>query len=177
MRVCQFRHDRLFSVLFMSLHSMDRQDNRRVREISQLKISISRYLNSSQKNSDLNVAEQCSPRRTRVARIKSHTQSAESAQWEAGAAWSAMEPAQPIPHAAMRETIRERHASACRYKNAIPGGSRRYARRTHFRPREVYQEQQPNFLYRRELRLDAYFRKYHDVGNIVMVLANRESSQ
>ena len=38
----------------------------------------------------------------------------------------------------MSETISERHASACRYKNEIPAGSRRSARRTHFRPRGVY---------------------------------------
>ncbi len=40
-----------------------------------------------------------------------------------------------MPDAVMRETIGDRQASACRYKIAIPGGSRRYARRTHFRPR------------------------------------------
>ena len=32
----------------------------------------------------------------------------------------------------MCETIGERHASACRYKNAVPLGSRRSARRTQF---------------------------------------------
>ena len=35
------------------------------------------------------------------------------------------------------ETIGERHASACRYKNEVLKGSRRPARRTHFRPRGV----------------------------------------
>ena len=38
----------------------------------------------------------------------------------------------------MSDTIGERHASACRYKNEIPEGSRRSARQTRFRPREVY---------------------------------------
>ena len=33
-----------------------------------------------------------------------------------------------------------RHASACRYKNEVPDGSRRSARRTHFPPREVSQQ-------------------------------------
>ena len=42
-----------------------------------------------------------------------------------------------ILRAVMSETIGERHASACRYKNEIPEGSRRSARRTHFRPRGV----------------------------------------
>ena len=37
----------------------------------------------------------------------------------------------------MDETIGERHASACRYKNEVPEGSRRSARRTHFCPRGV----------------------------------------
>ena len=32
----------------------------------------------------------------------------------------------------------ERHASACRYNNEVPEGSRRSARRTHFRLRGVY---------------------------------------
>ena len=35
------------------------------------------------------------------------------------------------------ETIGERHASACRYKNEVPEGSRRSVRRTYFRPRGV----------------------------------------
>ena len=39
--------------------------------------------------------------------------------------------------AVMSETIGERHASACRYKNEVPEGSRRSARRIHFRPRGV----------------------------------------
>jgi len=37
----------------------------------------------------------------------------------------------------MSEEIGERHASACRYKNEVPEGSRRSARRTHFWPREA----------------------------------------
>ena len=37
-----------------------------------------------------------------------------------------------IPHAVMIERIGERHASACRYKNEVPEGSRHSARRTHF---------------------------------------------
>ncbi len=40
-------------------------------------------------------------------------------------------------HTAMSERIGERHASACRYENEIPEGSRSSARRTHFWPREV----------------------------------------
>jgi len=42
-----------------------------------------------------------------------------------------------ILRAVMSERIGERHASACRYKNEIPEGSRRSARRIHFWPREV----------------------------------------
>ena len=42
-----------------------------------------------------------------------------------------------ILRAVMSETIGERHASACRYKNEVPEGSRRSARRTHFQPRGV----------------------------------------
>ena len=37
--------------------------------------------------------------------------------------------------AVMNETIGERHASACRYKNKVPEGSRRSARSAHFLPR------------------------------------------
>jgi len=37
----------------------------------------------------------------------------------------------------MSEGIRARHSSACRYKNEIPEGLRRSARRTHFWPRDV----------------------------------------
>ena len=40
-------------------------------------------------------------------------------------------------HAVVNERIGERHASACRYKNEVPDGSRRSVRRTHFWPREV----------------------------------------
>ena len=43
-----------------------------------------------------------------------------------------------ILDAVTRETIGERHASACRYKNEVPKGLRHSARRTHFRPRGVY---------------------------------------
>jgi len=42
-----------------------------------------------------------------------------------------------ILRAVMSERIGERHASACRYKNEVPEGSRHSARRTHFWPREV----------------------------------------
>ena len=42
-----------------------------------------------------------------------------------------------ILHAVMIERIGERHASACRYKNEVPEGSRRSARRKHFWPGEV----------------------------------------
>ena len=42
--------------------------------------------------------------------------------------------------AVTRETIGERHASACRYKNEVPEGLRRSARRTHFWPRAGYPE-------------------------------------
>ena len=41
-------------------------------------------------------------------------------------------------YAVMSVRIGERHASACRYKNEVPEGSRRSARLTHFWPREVY---------------------------------------
>ena len=37
----------------------------------------------------------------------------------------------------MSETIGERHASACRYKNEVSESSRRSARQTHFWSREV----------------------------------------
>ncbi len=40
-------------------------------------------------------------------------------------------------HAVMIERIGERHASACRYKNDVPEGSRHSARLTHFLTREV----------------------------------------
>ena len=42
-----------------------------------------------------------------------------------------------ILRAVMSDTIGERHASACRYKNEVPEGSRRSARPTHFCPREI----------------------------------------
>ena len=41
-------------------------------------------------------------------------------------------------HAVMLERIGERHASACRYKNTVPEGSRHSARRTYFWPCGVY---------------------------------------
>ena len=39
--------------------------------------------------------------------------------------------------AVMNERIGERHASTCWYKNEVPEGLRRSARRTQFWPREV----------------------------------------
>ena len=44
----------------------------------------------------------------------------------------------PLLHAGMNVRNGERHASACRYKNEVPEGSRHSARRTHFWPRGVY---------------------------------------
>jgi|GEM_PF-2502526 len=41
--------------------------------------------------------------------------------------------------AVMIEKVGERHASACRYKDEVPEGSRRSARRTHFWPRDADQ--------------------------------------
>ncbi len=48
-----------------------------------------------------------------------------------------------LVRAVMSETIGERHASACRYKNEVPEGSRRSARRTHFWPPEVESQHRP----------------------------------
>ncbi len=47
----------------------------------------------------------------------------------------------------MSERIGERHASACRYKNEEPEGSRRSARRTHFQPREALSAQENGHRY------------------------------
>ncbi len=42
-------------------------------------------------------------------------------------------------YAVMSVRIGERHASACRYKNEVPEGSRRSARLTHFWPRDGHE--------------------------------------
>ena len=51
--------------------------------------------------------------------------------------------------AVMSERIGERHASACRYEDEVPEGSRHSARWTHFCRREVYSQGWPwelNFI-------------------------------
>ncbi len=49
--------------------------------------------------------------------------------------------------AVMSERIGERHASACRYEDEVPEGSRHSARRTHFWTRDVYSQGWPWELY------------------------------
>ena len=51
-----------------------------------------------------------------------------------------------ILRAVMRETIGERHASACRYNNEVPEGLRRSARRNHLWPRPTVPSDQTSLL-------------------------------
>ena len=64
---------------------------------------------------------------------------------------------------ARNQELGERHASACRYKNEIPEGSRRYARRTHFLSRD------DDFCQAKQKTIDGVTTVWYDFGMISSV--------